>query len=423
MPTTQRAQRILLASIGSLGDLHPVLGLALELKQRGHSVCIASTPFYCDKVNAFGLEFQPLRPAWDPTETSLIAQCESIRRGPEVLLRRMVLPHLRDTYTDLLEAAKDRDAMVAGELVFAAPLVAEKLGLRWASATLSPCSFLSAYDPPVLPPVQELEYLRGAGPGFHRILLRLSRAATNHWWKPIRELRRKEGLGPGGNPLFEDKFSKDLVLALFSKALAQPQPDWPANTVQTGFVYYDRMYKEDSLPSDLVNFLDSGTPPILFTQGSTAVHNPGKFYETSVEAARRLRQRALLLGAHEATYGSGPDVFAAGYAPYSQVFPCCSVIVHQGGVGTTANAMQAGRPMLIVPYGWDQPDQAARVVRMGAGLTIARTRYTPRRAAETLRRLIDEESFEMRAAKVREEMQAEDGLASACDAVEELLCR
>ena len=199
--------------------------MALELKRRGHFVCIASTPFYRGRVEELGLGFRPLRPDWNPQDREMVALCEDMRRGPEVLFRRIVLPHLQDTYNDLLAAADGMEMMIAGEMVFAAPLVAEKLGLRWASAILSPCSFFSVHDPPVVPPVPELGYLRGAGPGFHRILLRVTRVAIDHWWKPIRQLRKEEGLGPGDNPVLTDKFSPELVLAMFSRALALPQPD------------------------------------------------------------------------------------------------------------------------------------------------------------------------------------------------------
>jgi UDP:flavonoid glycosyltransferase YjiC (YdhE family) len=415
--------RILFASLGSLGDLHPVIGMALELKRRGHIVCIASTPFYREKIEGFGLGFRPLRPDWNPQDTTLIAQCEDMRRGTEILLRKLVLPHLRDTYDDLLAAADGMDMMIAGEMVYPAPLVAEKLRLTWGSAILSPCTLFSVYDPPVLPNVPELRYLRWMGPGAHRVMLRMSSLAIDHWWKPIRELRTKEGLEPGRNPLFADKFSPELVLALFSHQLARPQLDWPANTVQPGFVLHDQSSAGEALSGELESFLANGAPPIVFTQGSTAVYNPGNFYAESIQAARKLGQRALLVGADETQHVAGPDIFVTRYAPYSEVFSRCAVIVHQGGAGTTGMAMRTGKPMLIVPYGWDQPDQAARIVRMGAGLTMTRKRYSAERAEKALRRLLEEESFVRRAGAMRDAMQAEDGRASACDAIEEVLMR
>src|SRR5579859_936556 len=158
-----RGKRILFASIGSLGDLHPCIALALELRRRGHRVTIASTLFYRQDVEALGFEFAPLRPDWDPTDKDLIARCENLRRGPEVLFRDVILPHIGDTYADLMLAASDADLMIAGELNFAAPLVAEKLGLPWASMILSPCSFFSAHDPSFLVNAPYLIRLRSAG--------------------------------------------------------------------------------------------------------------------------------------------------------------------------------------------------------------------------------------------------------------------
>ena len=122
-----RSKRILFASIGSLGDLHPCIALALELKRRGHSITIASTPFYRENIETLGFAFARLRPNWDPTDKDLIARCENLKRGPEVLFRDLILPHIRDTYADLKLAAANADLMIAGELNFAAPLVAENL--------------------------------------------------------------------------------------------------------------------------------------------------------------------------------------------------------------------------------------------------------------------------------------------------------
>ena len=156
--------RVLVAAIGSLGDLHPVLALGLELQRRGHRVTVASSEYYRAKVEALGFGFHPLRPNWDPTDPAIIAQCEDMRTGPEVLVRKLVLPHLRDMTMDLIAAAADADMMIATELLFAAPLAAEKLGLPWVSAILSPCSFLSAYDPSLLANIPEAYGLRKAGP-------------------------------------------------------------------------------------------------------------------------------------------------------------------------------------------------------------------------------------------------------------------
>ena len=156
-------KRIVIATIGSLGDLHPCLALAHELSRRGHCVTIASNAYYRSKVEELGIEFHSIRPNWDPTDPDLIRQCEDLKRGLEVLYRKLILPELRGTYDDLISVAASADLMIAGELVYAAPLVAEKLSLPWVSEILSPLSFFSSHDPSLLVSLPSLIYLRKAG--------------------------------------------------------------------------------------------------------------------------------------------------------------------------------------------------------------------------------------------------------------------
>jgi UDP:flavonoid glycosyltransferase YjiC (YdhE family) len=144
-------KRILLATIGSLGDLHPCLALALGLLDRDHHPVIASTELYRTKVESLGLEFHGLRPDTSSQDPAVMRIVMDMRRGPDFLLRQMILPALAGTYEDLLAVASNVDLMIAGEIVLAAPLVAERLRLPWVSALLSPFSFYSAYDPPVSP--------------------------------------------------------------------------------------------------------------------------------------------------------------------------------------------------------------------------------------------------------------------------------
>jgi rhamnosyltransferase subunit B len=412
------SKRIVIATIGSLGDLHPCLALSIELTRRGHHVTIATTPHYRSKVEALGISFQSMRPDWDPTDPQLIRQCDDLKKGPEVLYRKMLLPELRGTYTDLLSVASRADLLIAGELVYAAPLVAEKLKLRWVSVILSPFSFFSSFDPSVMVNAPALIHLRKAGPSAYRAGLSLGRLATRHWSNPVRNLRREQGLRLECDPVFRDKFSRDLVLALFSHWLAEPQPDWPPQTAQPGFVFFEASDVGTNLPSPLSNFLAYGAEPIVFTQGSTAVHSPGDFYKVSAMAAERLGRRAVLLGATDSLEIDSPNLLALPYAPYSRLFPHAIVNVHQGGSGTTGEALRSGRPMLVVPYGWDQPDNAVRAERLGVGVHLPRREYTVDTATAVLKTLLETPRFSIRAAAVGEQVAEEDGLASACDAIE-----
>ncbi|MBV8853525.1 MAG: hypothetical protein JOY91_08995, partial [Sinobacteraceae bacterium] len=115
------------------------------------------------------------------------------------------------------------------------------------------------------------------------------------------------------------------------------------------------------------------------------------------------------------------DVFACDYAAYSEVFPQAACVIHQGGVGTTAQALRAGVPQLVVPYAFDQPDNAARIVSMGVGLQLARTRYRSASAARLLRRLLSDKLRRNRAEALGAQITAADGRARACLAIEELI--
>jgi len=415
------SRHILMATLGSLGDLHPVLALALELKRRGHRITIATTAFYRDKIEKLGLGFHPLRPDWDPTNHELIRKCEDLKRGPEVLFRELVLPYLKETTYDLIEAASEADLMVASEMVFGAPLLAEKLGLRWVSHILSPCSFVSVHDPSLMVNVPHLYKLRRAGPLVNRTILEFGKIYSRNWWEPVRQLRREMGLRVECDPFFSDKYSPELVLALFSQYLGRPQPDWPKQTIQPGFVFFDRGESGDENATQLREFLSEGEPPIVFTLGSTAVHNPGNFYEASIEAAKLLGRRALLLGSKTISGRISPDVLALPYAPFSQIFPRAAAIVHQGGSGTTGQAMLFGRPQLIVPYGWDQPDNGVRIERLGTGISLARKSYSAQTAAAALKRLLQDGSFSTRVTQIAAKVKEEDALTVACDSIESVI--
>jgi len=213
------------------------------------------------------------------------------------------------------------------------------------------------------------------------------------------------------------------VLALFSPVIGTPQPDWPANTLVTGFPFYDE--NSSGLPPEIARFLDDGEPPIVFTLGSSAVWDAGNFYVGSIAAAQRLGKRAvLLIGSDPLNQLPGPlprSVIAAPYAPYAKLFPRASAIVHQGGIGTTGQTLRAGKPVLVMPFGGDQYDNGARVERLGAGRVIRRKQYTAERAAGELKQLFDNPGYMERAAELGRGVQAEKGVSAACDALEKQL--
>ena len=419
--------RIVLSNIGTFGDINPLIAMALELKRRGHAPVMAVPAVFEEKIVPLGLEFHAVRPDIDPENTILVEMIYDVKKGTERGLREFLFPVLRQTYDDLLDAAtrpERADLLLLGELNYAGPLVAEVTGIPWASYVLAPLSFFSAFDPPVLPMYPRLARADKTVPGMGRAIRRLARFVSRKWPQPIYDLRAELGLAKGANPLFDAKHSPYLVLALFSRVLGVEQKDWPENTRITGFCYYDSDAGNDELPANLKEFLAAGPAPVVFTLGSAAVLAAGRFYEFSAKAAMRLGVRAvLLIGTDERNrprQALPESICVAEYAPFSALFPRAALVVHQGGVGTTAQCLRAGKPMLIMPYSHDQPDNARRVRRLKVARVIPRGNYLPVRVARKLKAMLEEPLFARRAKLVAQRLEREDGVRSACDALEEL---
>jgi len=421
------ALRIVLSNIGTYGDINPLIALALELKRRGHTPVMALPAVYRSRIEPVGVEFHPIRPDIDPKNNVLVEMIYDIKHGTEHGLRNFLFPALRQTYDDLLDAVTvpaRADLLLVGELNYAGPVVAEKTGIPWASYVLAPLSFFSAFDPPVLPPYPKLAKADKRVPGFGRVIKRVARFVSRKWPEPIYELRNELGLPRGENPLFDAKHSPYLVLALFSRVLGVEQRDWPPNTVITGFAFYDAESGNAKLPPHLEQFVAGGEAPLVFTLGSAAVLAAGDFYEVSAKAAIELSKRAvLLIGSDPRNKPKGklPDsICVAEYAPYSQLFSRAAVVVHQGGVGTTAQCMNAGKPMLVMPYSHDQPDNARRMKRLGVAKVIQKAKYTPEKVTRKLRKILDDPELAQTAEAVAEQLRKENGVKTACDALEAL---
>lgn len=392
------------------------MGVGLELQRRGHAVTIGTSAVYEPKVRSEGLDFTPIRPDLSIADPAWIAGMMDAKRGTERVVKHLAAA-VRESYADCLRAAGQADLVVTHPIPFGAVFAVRKLEVPWVSALLAPISLFSRYDPPVPAPAPWLVKLRALGPGAVNCLFALARRQSLGWVRPVVELQKELGLQSMGHPLFEAQHSPRRVLAMFSGLLAAPQPDWPPQTVVTGFPFYDRHHEQPGMPPDLERFLSDGPPPIVFTLGSSAVMAAGEFYQTSLEAAQKLGCRAVFLTG-KIEQGLPKDAMAAQYAPYSDLFPRAAAIVHHGGIGTTAQAMRSGRPMLVVPFSHDQFDNGARVKRLGIAGVLYRSRYTAATAERALRPLLEDPRYVKSGARVAEQIATEDGIVTAADEIE-----
>jgi UDP:flavonoid glycosyltransferase YjiC (YdhE family) len=387
---------------------------------------MATSPCYRKKVESLGLSFHSVRP-----DSNWLLDRDKVRRyshprwGLLRVGRELILPSLVEMYEDTLAAARGADLLVSMLASYASRLVAETTAIPWVSALHIPLGFVSAYAPPVLDVAPTLSSkLHVLGPAFWRPLFWFGKRACRVLAKPWYRLRANVGLPPStdGNPLL-DSHSPLLVLALFSRLLADRQPDWPSQTIITGFPFHDEDAQE-ALPSPVARFLDEGPPPVVFTLGSAVCGHAGSFFENSVRCAKMLNRRALLVVGRPRldSLGSLPSgVISAEYVPFAELFPRAAAIVHHGGIGTTGLAMRAGCPMLVVPHAWDQPDNALRVARLGIGRVLPKRSYQPERAAAELTCLLDNPTYSERACQIGEQIRRERGVQAACDALENVL--
>src|ERR1044072_8914692 len=422
--STFQKKRVVMATIGSLGDLHPYIALAQKMKKRYIEPVIATSNTYRERVESLDIEFHPIRPAMPEQGTAeyqkWIDGVVDPNRGAELRFKRILAPAVRDMYEDLSAAIEGADMLVTHPIVLAGPPLAQKTGIPWVSTVLAPASVWSAFDPFVPPNAPWLhKVIKAGGPFAARLYMKLVKVLSDPWLVDIYKLRDELGLPETEHPLFEGQYAPDLKLALFSNVLMEAQQDWPANTVTTGFPFFD---KKDNQPPDvdLLRFLGRGPAPIVFTLGSAAVHLAGDFYRESIAAAKLLKRRAVLLVGSDQNRPKESlleDVIAVNYAPLGDLLPRAAAMVHQGGVGTTGQGLRAGIPILVVPFAHDQPDNAARIERLGVARTLGRDSYKAERVATELKELLGNPSYSRCAREVGSRLRSENGATLAVDLI------
>ena len=268
------------------------MALALGLQSRGHEAILATGECYRRKIEALGLGFRAVRPdcAW-VTDPVVMRRLTHPRWGI-IRVAQWHLMSLRESYEDTLAAAEGTDLLVSNMAAYATGIVAEKKGMPWVSAIHIPTGLFSAYDPPLIPGFPGFsKALRGLGPHFWgpfgRSVNRMMTVLARPWHRFAE--RGRAAPARGFNPLTES-YSPVLHLALWSKWLAGKQSDWPAQTIVTGFPWFDA--EDDAgLPQQLARFLDDGEPPLVFTLGTAVVADAGQFYHHSAAAAKLMGRR------------------------------------------------------------------------------------------------------------------------------------
>lgn len=408
-------KKIIFTTFGSLGDLHPLMGLASKLKSEGHRPIICASEFYCDYVQKAGLEFHPIHPHINHKDKDIINAVLDTKNGPELLHKKYIFPYLQESIDDLVEIAKDADLIVGSVLTYYVPIVAHLTKKPWLNIIIAPISMWSGFDPPILAPLPFLGKLRFLPAWLHHFILKQLFRISAAWAKPLEELRTKYGLENKFNPFWEGLYQGDKTICLWSQYFYPKQRDWPKNAITTGFVFFDPA-QDALLSNDLLHFAGKHKKVAIFTLGSTTILNSEDFLEIFIECAKTFDGGCII------TCGDNVDryrhlnsdrLLMIDYAPYSKLFTLGSIIIHQGGIGTTAQCMKSGTPQIILPFCMDQFDNGYRIQRLGCGLVLEKSALTVKKLNDKIIQVLNDASIMVNCKNYKDRINQEDSMTNA----------
>jgi rhamnosyltransferase subunit B len=414
--------RILMFPLGSSGDVHPHIGLGRTLKARGHEVIVFNNDYFAKVIERSDLQF---------VSTGTVAEYEEVQKNPDlwhpqrsfraVMGNPMMQRAIRDQYRHIQEWHRPGEtAVIAGSLALGARIARDSIAFPLVSLHLQPGVILSVERPPALP--------RGTIPSWWpRWLVRwLFRTAEKRLLDPVvvpsvNEFRQELALPPVRRVVSEWWHSPDLVLGLFPEWYASPVSDWPKQIALTGFPLYDEGNVKP-LSTAVQQFLEAGDPPIVVTFGS-AMRFAKPYFQAAAEAISRMGRRGLLLTPYREQLPAPlpPGIAHFDYEPLGQLLPYTAALIHHGGIGTSAQALAAGVPQLIMPLSHDQPDNAARLIALGVARSLRPARFRVRYLLPILKELTSSPAIQQSCQEVAKRFQQDDSLTRSAELIEKLV--
>jgi UDP:flavonoid glycosyltransferase YjiC (YdhE family) len=423
--TTGTFKQILLVTIGTLGDVLPFLVIGRHLQQQGLKVTIATHEHYRSKAEAYGLAFEPIADT-DLQQFSSHEHAWHPELGVSVAVDKLLLPMLNPVFELTQRLAPKPDVLTLAHPHALGARIAQDLH-NFPMWTLYPSAWLfqSVHARQAYPRVKMSSTGNpGKVPVRHRLMDWLAdrflgkaelkpgiligrkrplwerrlgrsmfrRVSDDMLAKPVNNLRQRVGLPRIEGVLTDWCHSPQKAVGLFPSWYAKPQTDWPRNHLLSGFV---EARSSAALPEDLQAFLDAGEAPIVFTFGSEKLDNSAAF-KAATDTCRGLGMRAVFISADDADVPAeqSGDIFFVRFAPFDALFQHVSCVVHHGGMGTASAALRAGIPQLLVPYSYDQPDNAVRLRGLGVGVTLAPGLFDREHLVAQIRELINCETVQ-----------------------------
>jgi sterol 3beta-glucosyltransferase len=413
--------QIAIIAMGTRGDVQPYIALGKGLTAAGHFVRLITHQNFERLVRSHGLEFYPVK-----------GNVQEVMESPEIrkLLEqgnflainaytaKIVQDISLDWARDGIVACQGVDLLIAGVGgLYLALSLAEKLNLPFLQAYIFPFTPTTAFPAIVLP--QSISKLGGT---VNRLSHHLFRQLMWKGFQTADRLARQQVLnlppasfwGPYNSPTLRQY----PTLYGFSAAVIPHPSDWK-NTQVTGYWFLDET-TDWNPPAALLNFLESGTPPVYIGFGSMGSRNPQETADLVLAALERTGQRGILSsGWGGLSQENLPDtVHMVDSVPHSWLFPRVAAVVHHGGAGTTAAGLRAGVASIVIPFFGDQLFWGQRVEKLGVGTApIPRKQLTVERLAQAIHRAVTDPVMRQQAAHLGARIQSEDGIAHAVEVI------
>jgi sterol 3beta-glucosyltransferase len=411
--------RVAVLAIGSRGDVEPFLALSTGLRRRGHTVVVATHAEFAAMVTGAGVDFAEL--GGNPREALSSPQGQRMlnTRNPLLLASRMgvlVGPALDAALPAARTACAGADVVLFATLAQFGLTVADQLGIPAVAAHLQPAT------PTAAMPAAGLPSVRPPPAALNKATWRLSEALTWRAFRPTLN-RQRSRAGLAGLPRRPwSRWPRDHrppVLYGFSPSVVPVPPDWPDDVHVTGYWFRDPD-PAWRLPPALAAFLATGPAPVYLGFGSMPDADPAGLVAALVGGARGAGHRMVLHSGWSRLRATGlldDDILVVDDVPHSLLFPRMAAVVHHGGAGTTAAALRAGVPAVVIPLFADQFFWGRRVAALRAGSPpIARERLTDARLGAALAVAFGRREG---ARQIAQELAAEDGVAVAVALLEE----
>lgn len=417
-------ERITLLAVGSLGDIRPMLALGVRLKKTGYQVTVASHDLFRKEIDALGMDFRSIainpRDALESEEGRAWLRSQANPVKSALALAALLRPVFRSILDDSWQACRDAEVLICSGLALWGHDIATSLGVPYAFAPIYPMRRTRFIPAPGAAPLP-----LGAG---YNLLTHLMFQQLN--WQPFRVIAnewRTQDLGLPPAPTWAGQRMMGWpgvpILYGYSGAVIPRPRDWPSNQHVTGYWFLDEPQEHEEPDTALSDFIDAGPPPVYIGFGSMTDPDPEQLAVIVQEALRLTGLRAVLLSGWARLPDPGGDrVIVVDHVSHTRLFPRLAAAVHHGGAGTTAAALRAGIPSVVVPYFLDQTLWGYRVGKLKAGpAAIPRQKLTAERLAAALVSAVNNPALREGAEAVGRRIRTEDGTGEALQIINSYL--